>query len=569
MADNQLPQPSIPKSKNPNLSNVPIGKPEEPGVVAPPPSTLMSAGQVHNIDTTLPLPTTASPVKEPMMGGMAPTPDQLTKMMPSTPAPLGGEVKVTKEAPQIIQPGGGGAKPKFAALNKGPLMKFLPFILGGAVILVIALVILSKLFAGGNKSASVSQDQPAAAGNTASTVPKTTKQVTLTYWGLWEGQDIIEPLLREFEQANPGVLVKYVKQSPKDYRERLQTAIASGQGPDLFRFHASWVPMLKDDLASLPASVMSVSDYRKNFYPIAEKQLQSNGQIVGVPLMFDSLMLYYNEEIFTTASLQPPKTWAELKEIATTLTIRENDKVKRAGIALGNASNVEHFADVLGLLMIQNGADFTKPSSKAAQDALTFYTNFVKVDKVWSNELPSSTVAFARGDAAMMFAPSWRAHDIKATNPNLKFKMVAVPRLANKDVVWATYWAEGVNSKGKSKDEAWKLIQFLSSSASMKKLYSNQSQTRAFGEPYSRVDLAASLSTDPNVSPVLAGAGNAQNWYLNSYTHDNGLNDQLIKYYQDAINAILTGNKQVKEVMDTVEKGTTQVLRQYSVPATN
>ena len=389
--------------------------------------------------------------------------------------------------------------------------------------------------------------------------------MTLTYWGLWEGQDIVEPILREFEQANPGVLVKYVKQSPKDYRERLQTAIASGQGPDLFRFHASWVPMLKDDLASMPSSVMSVSDYRKNFYPIAEKQLQSNGQIVGVPLMFDSLMLYYNEEIFTTASVSPPKTWAELKELAVTLTIRENDKVKRAGIALGNATNVEHFADVLGLLIIQNGGDFTKPSSKAAQDALTFYTNFVKIDKVWSDELPSSTVAFARGDAAMMFAPSWRAHDIKAINPNLKFKMVAVPRLANKDVVWATYWAEGVNSKGKSKDEAWKLIQFLSSSATMKKLYANQSQTRAFGEPYGRVDMAASLSTDPNVSPVLAGAANSQNWYLNSFTHDNGLNDQLIKYYQDAINAVLTGNKQVKEVMETVEKGTIQVLRQYSV----
>lgn len=563
MADNQLPTPT-PLQLGSSGDNA--------DQIKPPPSTLMPAPKPavgENIPVT-PMPTPVAPPKmekEQFGSVSAPTPDQLAKIVKQS-QPVGPEIKtaVKKESPTILKPGEKKNGPKLAVLPGGPLKKFLPFIIGGVVLLIVAIFVLIKMFGGSGGSSSVSIDetdsQSGGTGATPSQAP--TKQVVLTYWGLWESDESVSPVLREFEQAHPGVLVKYVKQSPKDYRERLQTAIASGQGPDIFRFHASWVPMLKDDLSAMPTSVMSPANFKQAFYPIASQQLQVNGQIVGLPLMYDNLMLYYNEEIFNTANLQPPKTWAELKEMAVKLTIKEKDEVKRGGIALGNASNVEHFSDVLGLLMLQNGADFTKPTSKAAQDAITFYTNFVKVDKVWSDKLPSSTAAFARGDVAMMFAPSWRVHDVKAINPNLKFKMVAVPKLASKEVTWATYWAEGVNSKGKNSTTAWELLKFLGSSETMKKLYANQSQIRSFGEPYSLVSLASNVSTDQYVSPVLAGAPSAQNWYLNSFTHDNGINDQLIKYYKDAVNSVLTSGD-VGEVMDVVEKGTAQVLRQYGV----
>jgi multiple sugar transport system substrate-binding protein len=208
---------------------------------------------------------------------------------------------------------------------------------------------------------------------------------------------------------------------------------------------------------------------------------------------------------------------------------------------MGNASNVEHFSDIIGLLMLQNGADLSDPTTKEAQEALQFYTNFMKVDKVWSDTLPSSTTAFARGEVAMMFAPSWRAHEILAINPNLQFGISSMPSLGSDKVAWASYWAEGVNSKSDNKDAAWKLLKYLSSKEVMQKLYSDQAETRTFGEPYSRVDLADSVATDPYVSTYLKDAPNASSWYLNSYTHDNGINDQMIKYYTDAVNAVLAG----------------------------
>jgi multiple sugar transport system substrate-binding protein len=478
--------------------------------------------------------------------------------------PLPGSTPTAPPQPNIVEsPTIGGSAPKQATVanvKKSPF-RFLPLVLGALVVVGGIAFAASKLL--GNKPASVGktgteQAAPAAAPS---------KQVTLTYWGLWEPDSVLTDVLKEFQQKNPGITVNYVKQSPQNYRERLQTAVASGNGPDLFRYHVTWVPMLKDELGSMPQSVMSAGEYKEAFYPVAVRHLQNEGKIVGVPLMYDGLGLYYNKEMLKAASAEPPRTWAELKTLAAKLTVRNGNEVQRGGLAIGNTSNVEHFSDILGLLMLQNGADPADASSDEVRDAMIFYTNFMKENQVWSDSLPSSTVAFARGDVAMMMAPSWRAHEIKAMNPDRDFGIVPVPRLGGSTVGWASFWAEGVSSKSKASNESWALLKYLSSKEVLQKLYASQSKTRTFGEIYPRKDMADMLANDELVAPFLQDAPNAQTWYLASQTHDNGLNDQLIKYYEDAINSVLAG-KTAEDVLGTVDQGTTQVLRQYGVKTT-
>lgn len=456
--------------------------------------------------------------------------------------------------------------PVIASASGGPvalLKKWWPML--AAVVAVIAVVGIAFAALSKPESTSVSTTDTGTKSGTTDT-KKTTrdKQVTLTYWGLWEPKEVMEPILKEYEQANPGVLISYVKQNPQDYRERLQSAVASGQGPDVFRFHASWVPMLKGELAPMPTSVFTPSEYQSTFYPIVSQQLQSGGQLVGVPVMYDGLVLYYNEDILAAAGAQPPKTWSELRTLASKLTLRSGDKIQRGGVAIGNAGNVEHFSDILGLLILQNGGNPAEPSSKEVQEALTFYTNFYKVDKVWSEELPSSTAAFARGDVAMMLAPSWRAHDVRALNPALKFGTVKPPMLSSQEITWGTYWAEGVNAKGQNKDESWKLLKFLSSAETEKKMFAEQSKIRQFGEPFARKDLTQQ-SSNPVVATVLSTGATATNWYLNAFTFDSGLNDQIIRYYRDGVNAMITSNRTADQVVPTISTGVKQVLRQYGV----
>ena len=374
----------------------------------------------------------------------------------------------------------------------------------------------------------------------------------------------MQQIIADFQKTNPSVSVQYVKQSHKDYRSRVQNAVKSGNGPDIFRFHASWVPMFTTDLAPLPSAVMSSSEFQSTFYPVAGEQVQVNGTPVGMPLMYEGLALYYNVDMLNTALVQPPKTWSELQTAAKTLTIMEGGVVKRAGVALGNSTNVEHFSDIVALLMLQNGADFAKPNSPETRDALLFYTKFMK-DGVWSNSLPNSSVAFARGDVAMIFAPSWRAHEIKQMNPGLDFATVPVPQLSGQNkITWANYSAEGVSSKSKHQKEAWQFLKYLSTKEVQQKLFSAQSETRSFGEIYSRVDLGDTLAADKVVGSFVIDAPKAKGWYMSSSTHDDGINDEIIGYYADAISSLVSGNS-TDDVLQTLNSGVQQVLTKYGV----
>lgn len=537
-------------------SIAPTGVPKMEGVnpnLAPKPETLPKPG----LDTKPPIAKQEQPVVT--KPGIT-----LPKVGIAPPPPPAGGLSKTPPTQQAS----GKGDPKSPKMAKPKDSKKMILIVAAALIgLGVIGSLLASVF-GGSKTTPATTT----GSNTKTpTVSQPVKQTVLTYWGLWEPNTVLDEVIKDYQDQNPGIKIDYRIQSHKDYRERLQTAIASGNGPDIFRYHSSWVKMMSSELAVLPASVMTAADFKDTFYPSASQMLQIEGKIVGLPIMYEGLGLYYNKDILQTAGVQPPATWAELKSLASDLSVpadkdaRRGGNITRGGLAIGNTVNVEHWPDILALLILQNGGTPGEPAYTEVRDALIFYTNFIEEDYVWSSSLPSSTVAFAKGDAAMMLAPTWRAHEVKELNPNLDFGIAPVPQLSDEHIAWANYWAEGVNEKGANKEESWKFLKYMTSAEVMKKLYSAQSSIRAFGEPYSRVDIAEELSSDPYVAGVLKDAPIAVGWYMSSATHDNGINDQIIEYYRTAITSLTSGEDQ-EDILLELESGVKQTLRQYGVP---
>jgi multiple sugar transport system substrate-binding protein len=340
--------------------------------------------------------------------------------------------------------------------------------------------------------------------------------------------------------------------------------------------------MFRRDLDPVPASVFNAADFTKTFYPVAASDLTNGTSLAGIPLEYDGLALYINEDIFATAGKNPPTTWDDLRMTACQLTTITNGTITQAGVALGTTGNVDHWPEILGLMMMQNGVDLTKPTGKPAEDALSFYTVFssdkacagsgASSAKVWDSTLPASTVAFAAGKLAMYFGPSWRAFEIKEQNPSLKFRTAPLPQLpksspSDRNLTYASYWAEGVWAKSKNKAAAWDFLKFLSSKESLEKFYTNASKLRMFGEPYPRVDMASLVRSDPYVGSIIAGASDADSWYLQSRTFDGptGINSQINKYFEDAVNAVNSGNTTPQKALETVSAGVTQILSQYGL----
>lgn len=394
--------------------------------------------------------------------------------------------------------------------------------------------------------------------------------ITLAFWGLWEDDSLIKPAIAEYQKLNPNVTINYVKQSSTNYRTRVQTQIREGVGPDILLVHNSWMPMFESDLAPAPADIMPLSEYQANFYPVNVESFVRNNQVLAAPMEIDGLGMFYNEEILTGAGVAVPQTWQQFIDAAVKVTVKDSKGViKTAGAALGNTSNVDHWSDILGLLLLQQpNVDLRNPASPTSAEVLRFYTGFT-IDpkkKVWDASLPPSTQAFAQGRVAFYFAPSWRAHELRQANPSLKFKVAPVPQLPGKQVAWATFWADGVSIKSKNKVEAWKFIKFLTSKEVEKLTYQTAARVRLFGEPYSQISLTPEIVNDPIVGAFVQQGPYYKYWYMSSNTFDIGVNDEMIKYWEDGVNATLAGTDP-QAALQTVASGVSQVITKYGKAA--
>lgn len=440
---------------------------------------------------------------------------------------------------------------------------------GSKITLIGGFVLLLTVLVGGGYfvySQFLAPQPVSVANNNGNTVAPSKKQTTLTYWGLWEPEEVMAPLIAEYEAKNPGVTIEYTQQKSNQYRQRVQAAIRDGSGPDILRFHNTWLPMIKDDISPAPSSILTPDVIEQNFYPIMNRDLVMNKEVYGVPLMYEGLALLYNRNMLEAAAAQPPQDWNQVRALATKLTIKNGERIERAGIALGTADNVDHFSDILGLMLLQNSANPADPTSVNVQHALEFYTIFSRSDKVWDTTFPNSVDAFANEQVAMIFAPSWRIFEIERANPNINIGVVRTPQLGGTTVTWGTYWAEGVSANSKNKQEAWKFLAYLAQEEQLRVFHDEGASYRAFGELYPRVDMAASLTSNALLQPYLEDALYARSWYLASQTHDEGLNDQMIQYYADAVNASnQSGN--VARSLQEIAPGIQQVLSRYSIPA--
>jgi multiple sugar transport system substrate-binding protein len=391
-------------------------------------------------------------------------------------------------------------------------------------------------------------------------------KVTLVYWGLWEDSKTMQSLISGFERENPNITVQYSQQDIKQYRERVLTRIAGGNGPDIFRFHNSWYPMYASVLLPLPTDTISPADFKKTFYPVAQKDLIKNGAIYGIPLEIDTLALYTNSELLKAAGLQPPTNWNDFISDARAMTVKDADgKIKTAGAAMGAFDNITHAPDILSLLFLQNGVDLLKlqNSSDRAANALNFYTAFTTdSNNVWDNTLDPSILAFSRGNLAMYFGYSWDYFTIKQNNPNLTFQITPVPQLPNQTVNLASYWAEGVSVKTKHQKEALLFMNYLAEKSTEESLYAEQAKSRTFGEPYARVDLGSTLQSNPVLASFVAEASSAFSSPFVDSTYDNGLNQGLNTYLGNAVNSILNGGSP-QTALATLSQGVSQVLQKY------
>ena len=392
--------------------------------------------------------------------------------------------------------------------------------------------------------------------------------VVLEYWGLWESEKIYQGVIADYHRLNPSVTIKYIKKDPKSYREKLVTQGKEGRGPDIFRFHNTWLPSIAEIAAPIPKNIMTNDEFEKTFYKVAQEDLKIDTSYHGLPLEIDGLILVYNNNLFKKAGiLSSPKTWEDLVKASNPLRVQDtSNNILTSGIALGTSNNIEHFSDIMGWMFIQNGADIRQLNAPEAVQVLIDYRRFAEPPlNFWSEKMPNNISAFVQEKVAMIIVPSWQIIEIKQSNPDIDIKTASLPVLpGGQPISIASYWVEGVSRTSKNQEEAWKFLKYLTTKEIMEKLYKTEAETRLFGEPYSRVDLQQKLIQNEYIGPVLEQAPFMKSLPVISRTYDNGLNDQIISYLNDAVEATIQGVS-YEEAMGKASQGVKQVLEQFNI----
>ena len=137
-----------------------------------------------------------------------------------------------------------------------------------------------------------------------------------------EVQTLEDVLIPSFEEAHPDIDVESVPVPYDELHQKLVTAVAGGQLPDLVRSDIIWVPELADLGVLVP-----LDEAMPDFQSLAEQMfpgpLATNAweeHYYGLPLDTNTRVLMYNADALAAAGLDaPPATFDELRAAATAL----------------------------------------------------------------------------------------------------------------------------------------------------------------------------------------------------------------------------------------------------------
>ncbi|TDD28655.1 sugar ABC transporter substrate-binding protein [Kribbella turkmenica] len=304
---------------------------------------------------------------------------------------------------------------------------------------------------------------------------------TLTYWASNQGtsldndKEVLTPVLQKFTQET-GIKVNLEVIGWNDLQTRIQTAITSGQAPDVVNIGNTWAASLQATDAFLPfdGEAMDAIGGKDKFVPTALATGGKEGtDPTSVPLYGLAYGMYYNKAMFAAAGLQPPKTWEEMVAAAKKLT---NPAKNQYGMALAAGSYTEnvHFAFINAA---QNGADWFDKDGKPTftgdgqVQGVLRYLDLMQKDKVANpsnaqyDNGTKSVNDFATKKVAMIINQNNANSSIAANGmKSSEYGVVPFPAPADAANQTASHVA-GINlsifKNTKNKDAALKFVKFM------------------------------------------------------------------------------------------------------------
>lgn len=144
--------------------------------------------------------------------------------------------------------------------------------------------------------------------------------------------------LEEFVARNPDVQVELVQAGGTNYQVKLATMLAGGVAPDVFMVHEAMFPTLAENELILPLDDLVTADpdvHLEDFFESVVDLCRYEERLYQLPVGFNTVVLYYNKDMFDEAGLSYPTRgwgWDDVLRTAKALTITEGNRTVQYGV---------------------------------------------------------------------------------------------------------------------------------------------------------------------------------------------------------------------------------------------
>ena len=289
-------------------------------------------------------------------------------------------------------------------------------------------------------------------------------------WGSKSEIDILKPILSEFEKENSDIKIDFMH-IPQNYFQKLHLLFASNTAPDVVFLNNQYLPVYAN-----AGKLEDLTDYNlvdQNFYPKAVEAMSRNGKIYAVPRDISNLVIFYNKDIFDKNNLPYPDETTTFNDFLTLAKAATDHEKGIFGISFE-----EDPLFYLPYLMSEGGgllSDDGKTeilNTPESQNGLNFYADLRNKYHVapMQSESASATMAqmFLQGKLAMHLSGRWLVPKYRES-ADFDWDVAPFPKGTKGSIVPldASGWA--ISADSKHKEEAARLIKFLSSKENLEK----------------------------------------------------------------------------------------------------
>ncbi len=309
--------------------------------------------------------------------------------------------------------------------------------------------------------------------------------VTIWHW-MTDRQEAFEKLANQYFEET-GVRIAFETYAPTDvYKSKISAAATADLLPDVFNPIADKKEVASFINAGFIADLtadMEKDGWKDSFFTKALTQntfeegnvWDVKPGIYAVPLDVNSLMIYYNKDLFVEAGLDPenpPKTWPEFIEAGKALRAAN---IQPFTSGFGEGWLIGAFAQSYQWNLLGKEGVLANIEGTLPYDDKAWVRIFELFAEMRDNNLFASGIvtmvnkdaerSFATGKAAMAFNGSWGVNVYNSMAPNLNYGVMAPPALPDAKYPILMFGGEGsslfVNEKSPNKQKAIDFLRWM------------------------------------------------------------------------------------------------------------